>query len=205
MQAPIATITQSPKLFLWKCLNIISFTKIFLLGLLYSITFYSKSATLIEPCLHFEPFCLSYCISMGWSRILVSSVRSLCSRIFITKVQTEAQIYIHIQIHINTQTNVHKYICRGWKQSSYLQSQRLPSHVLEQSGGWGERALWAFLQCQGDTCRVPTQQVHQVLQLPAHLANINSMIRVSTTHRHPYDSDYKHNKLIFQYEHPVRD
>lgn len=58
--------------------------------------------------------------------------------------------------------------------SSYLQSQRFPSHVLEQSRGRGERALRAFLQSQGDACWVPTQQVHQIFQLPAHLEDKNS-------------------------------
>lgn len=57
---------------------------------------------------------------------------------------------------------------------SYLQSQRLPSHVLEQRRGGGECALRAFLQSQGDACRVPTQQIHQILQLPAHLVDKNS-------------------------------
>lgn len=102
---------------------------------------------------------------------------------------------------------MHKRICggRNWKQSSYLQSQRFPSHVLEQSRGGGERALRAFLQRQGDACRVPTQQIHQVLQLPAHLENNNSMMGVSSAHRQPRDSDDRNNKLTFKCEHPDSD
>lgn len=130
---------------------------------------------------------------------------AVCAVSFWARVRTEAQRYTHRHdLHTNrTGTNT---ICGGWRwPSSYLQSQRFPSHVLEQSRGGGERALWAFLQRQGNARGVPTQQIHQVLQLPAHLVNNNSVMKVSTIHRHPRDSDHRNNKQIFQYEQTVSD
>lgn len=158
-----------------------------------------------KPDHHFASFChLISSLFMGWSGILLSSVYAVLS--FNTR-KDRSTSKKNIQTPFCTQTDVHKRICggRNWKQSSYLQSQRFPSHVLEQSRGGGERALRAFLQRQGDACRVPTQQIHQVLQLPAHLENNNSMMGVSSAHRQPHDSDDRNNKLTFKCEHPDSD
>lgn len=82
-------------------------------------------------------------------------------------------------------TEADRHTNKTWRMKtwSYLQSQRFPPHVLEQSRGGGERALRALLQGQGDACRVTTQRVHQVLQLPAHLADNNRVMRVSDSTR----------------------
>lgn len=114
----------------------------------------------------------------------------------VTDRSTNIQYMVHIwsctlqRVYIHRETGMNQYGCGAWRQWKYLQSQGLPSHVFKQSRGWGERALWTFLQRQRDTCRVPTQQIHQVLQLPAHLVSDRTM-RFSSTHRN--------NTLMFEH------
>lgn len=151
---------------------------------------------------------LYYKSAASFSSYILATFGVLCPQVcavsFWARVRTEAQRYTHR--HICTQTRRTQTLSvEDEDRPSYLQSQRFPSHVLEQSRGGGERALRAFLQRQGDARRVPTQQIHQVLQLPAHLVNNNSVMKVSTIHRHPRDSDYRNNKQIYQYEQTVSD
>ena len=66
----------------------------------------------------------------------------------------------------------------------YLQAQRFPADVPEQSRRGAQGVLGSFLQREDDSARVLSQSVDQVLQLPAHLRSTHTGATETTAANH---------------------